>query len=121
MAVWGAMRAVPSGPCPGSWLWLWLLLTAVLAAGGGSEHPRLSEAVLRDLARGKVEVSASGGCGPCRDQAVPAGCLMGCPLPPDLRRVTAESPQGGTYRGRAGAGSRGFLMLSRARPAALRR
>ncbi|KAF4795112.1 selenoprotein M [Turdus rufiventris] len=28
---------------------------AVPAAGGGSEHPRLREAVLRDLARGKVE------------------------------------------------------------------
>ncbi|RMC06102.1 hypothetical protein DUI87_17647 [Hirundo rustica rustica] len=47
------MRASPSWPRPGPWLWL--LLTAALAGVGGSEHPRLREAVLRDLARGKVE------------------------------------------------------------------
>ncbi|XP_068886814.1 selenoprotein M isoform X2 [Aphelocoma coerulescens] len=46
------MRALPSGPC------LWLLLVVALAVGGGSEHPRLRRAVLRDLTRGKVEVKA---------------------------------------------------------------
>uniref|UniRef100_A0A8C5TPT1 Selenoprotein M n=1 Tax=Malurus cyaneus samueli TaxID=2593467 RepID=A0A8C5TPT1_9PASS len=51
------MRALPPGPC------LWLLLAAALAAGGDSEHSRLRGAVLRDLARGKVEVSAAGGPG----------------------------------------------------------
>lgn len=113
------MRALLSWPCPG--LWLWLLLTAALVAGGGSEHPRLREAVLRDLARGKVEVSASRGRGACRGQPVPTGCLTGVSSPADLRRVTAESPQGGTYRGWAGAGSWDFPTLSRARPATLRR
>uniref|UniRef100_A0A8C3UZU0 Selenoprotein M n=1 Tax=Catharus ustulatus TaxID=91951 RepID=A0A8C3UZU0_CATUS len=52
------MLALSSWPGPGLWLSLLLLLMAAPAAGGGSEHPRLREAVLRDLARGKVEVSA---------------------------------------------------------------
>uniref|UniRef100_A0A8D2MBD6 Selenoprotein M n=1 Tax=Zonotrichia albicollis TaxID=44394 RepID=A0A8D2MBD6_ZONAL len=43
------MRAVLPGPG------LWLLLAVALAAGSGSERPRLRETVLQDLARGKVE------------------------------------------------------------------
>lgn len=65
------MRAVPSGPGPGPGLWL--LLTAALVAGSGSEHPRLRQTVLRDLARGKVEVSAGGERGARRAEPVPAG------------------------------------------------
>lgn len=115
------MLVLLSWPCPGLWLWLLLLLMAVPAAGGGSEHPRLREAVLRDLARGKVEVSAGGGRGSLRGSTGARRVSDGVSTPADVRRVTAKPPQGGTYRGRAGAGSWGFPTLSRARPATLRR
>lgn len=103
---------------PGLGLWL---LAAALAAGSGSEHPRLRETVLRDLARGKVEVSAGGDRGTRRGRNGARRVPDGVSSPADLRRVTAEPPQGGTYWGRAGPRSRGFPSLSRARLATLRR
>lgn len=114
VAAAGAMRAVLPGPGPGPWLWL--LLAAALAAGSGSEHPRLRETVLQDLARGKVEVSAGGDRGTRRGRTGARRVPDGVSSPTDLRRVTAESPQGGTYWGRAGPGRGGESGLPGTEP-----